>query len=452
MRPGSNSDHGRSTTGWPVRKRLTWLALGMVAWPASTIGQDAEVRGWIEQLGDTRYHRRQAATQRLLQLGDRAIPWLQQAIRSPDDEVRTRATQILETLQASAFNNQLIQAATVRLKYDNEPLHQVLADAAKQLGVRLKLTQPDDSTPETITLDTGEIPWWQAVVELCQAANLHCKGVVEIPDARGEGYSEWALELEPSQPPKLPSDCRHAWLIRPRLPRTSERSGEQTLVHCEAISTCLHTQAVLAVVVTTARDDQDHALAAAGRATNAPAQPAASPNPPDHDWQPPTYSATADFTIQFHSPDAPLKQINLVEGVLILRVVTSPRTLIELDRPVQALGQNHSNRLGFQLRLLEWQELDGGMGQLRVQLTAPSGAPISVVHQPRLVLFDPQGEQLKLHELRLESTSRQHGGTTAILVATYHTPAGQPLRRLEWIGPATATVEVPFRLANIPIE
>jgi hypothetical protein len=137
---------------------------------------------------------------------------------------------------------------------------------------------------------------------------------------------------------------------------------------------------------------------------------------------------------------------------LILRVVTSPRTLIELDRPVQALGQNHSNRMGFQLRLLEWQELDGGMGQLRVQLTAPSGAPISVVHQPKLVLFDPQGEQLKLHELRLESTSRQHGGTTAILVATYHTPAGQPLRRLEWIGPATATVEVPFRLANIPIE
>lgn len=428
------------------------LGLGIAVWPA--VAQDTDIRLWIERLGDSRFSRRQEASQRLRQLGDQAIPWLSLATSSQHDEIRTRANLILDELRQAAFNQKMITAPRVQLKIRHLPIEEALANAAKQLGVQLKLCQPlDSATAQPITLDTGLVPWWQALNELCNAAQLHCKGVIQSPDPSGHAPSPCVVELEPVKLPKLPTDHRTRWLIRPRWPNNYERVGDQRLVHFEAISTDRQTQAILAVVVIQARDQDGNDLCAVGRATNASTDACNAPTSTDHDWHPPSLSHSADFTIHFNPQSRPVRSIQELEGVLILRVVSTQQTLVEVEDVVGSIGKTSQDEMGHQLKILHAQEQLDDTLQLRVQLTTPTGSPSSVAHQPILHLLNiDSGVPLKQHEIRLESTTRLMGSTTAILTATFAFPPGQRFSRLKWIGPATAIVEVPFLLRDIPVE
>jgi hypothetical protein len=64
---------------------------------------DAIIRGNIENLGSNSYKEREAATSALIEIGDMAVPALNNAVKSSDAEVRARAQFILNNLQDIKF-------------------------------------------------------------------------------------------------------------------------------------------------------------------------------------------------------------------------------------------------------------------------------------------------------------------------------------------------------------
>jgi HEAT repeat protein len=71
-----------------------------------------QIRALIERLGDDRAANREAATQKLIELGHPAIPFLRQALSSTDAEVRVRAEKCLECIGSGGTAN--VAGAAIR--------------------------------------------------------------------------------------------------------------------------------------------------------------------------------------------------------------------------------------------------------------------------------------------------------------------------------------------------
>lgn len=80
-----------------MRKNIAGLFLWLLA-VGITLGQEkaASVEDLIRQLGDRDFRVREAASQALLRLGDRALPALQEGMRHSDPEIRRRCRQLYD--------------------------------------------------------------------------------------------------------------------------------------------------------------------------------------------------------------------------------------------------------------------------------------------------------------------------------------------------------------------
>ncbi len=82
--------------------RTTLLLVAVVCAALGTAGDDAEaarIKALVEQLGDDDFDKREAASAKLLEMGDKAIPALTWAMtKSPDLEVRARAWRLARGL------------------------------------------------------------------------------------------------------------------------------------------------------------------------------------------------------------------------------------------------------------------------------------------------------------------------------------------------------------------
>jgi hypothetical protein len=60
---------------------------------------DAEIAQLVEQLGSTKFKEREAATRQLQKVGQAALPFLREAMKSKDREVRVRAEQLVKAVE-----------------------------------------------------------------------------------------------------------------------------------------------------------------------------------------------------------------------------------------------------------------------------------------------------------------------------------------------------------------
>jgi hypothetical protein len=72
------------------------------------------VRLWVAQLGGERYAQREAAAQKLLEMGDDAIPAVERATASDDPETRLRAQGLLPRLRLQRHQRNAALSAAVR--------------------------------------------------------------------------------------------------------------------------------------------------------------------------------------------------------------------------------------------------------------------------------------------------------------------------------------------------
>ncbi len=82
-------------------KRLSFLVLlgALALTPALAQDADPDVDSLIEQLGAADFQAREAATEKLIALGPKAVPALEKALLSDDPEVNWRAQQALDSIR-----------------------------------------------------------------------------------------------------------------------------------------------------------------------------------------------------------------------------------------------------------------------------------------------------------------------------------------------------------------
>jgi hypothetical protein len=136
-------------------------------------GEQPTLEQLIQQLGSKKYAEREAAARALDARGTDALPALQAACRSDDLEVRRRAGQIVERIQRRLETGRLLGGKRVRLVYDNTSVAEAVSDFSAKTGVPLQLDGDLlGLSGRKITLDTGEVPFWEAFEQFCHKAGL----------------------------------------------------------------------------------------------------------------------------------------------------------------------------------------------------------------------------------------------------------------------------------------
>jgi hypothetical protein len=67
---------------------------------------EAQIKNLIEQLGADEYEAREEATMKLIELGEKVVPYLEQATKSDDPEIAWRCRRILRAIKKKVFRSQ----------------------------------------------------------------------------------------------------------------------------------------------------------------------------------------------------------------------------------------------------------------------------------------------------------------------------------------------------------
>jgi RNA polymerase sigma factor (sigma-70 family) len=161
--------------GWTYRS-MAVVAAAADDDPSKITTKDADadqIAKLIEQLGTDTFADREAASRGLERLGAAALEGLRKAAQSNDVETRRRAEVLVKKIEKDLTSRELLQAKHVSLRFKDAPLPEAVAELAKQSGYEIALDDPDGKLKErTVTLDTGDVPFWRAVDLLCKAGNL----------------------------------------------------------------------------------------------------------------------------------------------------------------------------------------------------------------------------------------------------------------------------------------
>jgi hypothetical protein len=146
----------------------------------------AQLERLVGQLGSDRFEEREAAFEALDKLGPLALDSLRVALKSPNHETRKRACELVQRIEKRLETAELTQPKLVHLVYNDTPVTEAVQDMARKTGFTIQIE--GDQTKlngRKLTLDTGEVPFWQAVDQFCEKAGLVERGSVatETPKA-----------------------------------------------------------------------------------------------------------------------------------------------------------------------------------------------------------------------------------------------------------------------------
>jgi hypothetical protein len=172
--------------------RTVWLAALLCLGLCSPAGAQnppapaAEVKGWerlIEQLGDVDYRKREEAYLKLKAEGTKVLPALREAINHPDPEVRRRVGDLVPVLETAA----LLTPRRVTLKVKSKPIREIFDSIEKQTGYKIESWGAGNRN--TYTLDINDLPFWQALDEVCRATGMVLQ----------QGYGDDHIRLHPQE-------------------------------------------------------------------------------------------------------------------------------------------------------------------------------------------------------------------------------------------------------------
>jgi hypothetical protein len=124
----------------------------------------------------------------------------------------------------------LLAPKKVKLVFKDTPLPEAVAEFARQSGYKFTVSDSQRLTlGRLVTLDTGEVTFWQAFDLFCESANLVATGLPRAGDGTsglGEARAEHkvvggevtprAIVLADGQPPRVPTDARTSFRVRVR--------------------------------------------------------------------------------------------------------------------------------------------------------------------------------------------------------------------------------------------
>jgi hypothetical protein len=131
------------------------------------------INDWIGQLGSSEFQERERATKNLMAAGPLALEYVQKAAGNQDAEIRRRAGLVSSKIEKDIDTDRLLKPKRIHLVYRDTPLTEAVADFAKKSGYPIQF-EGDRVRLSTrkITLDTGEVTFWEALDQFCRTGGL----------------------------------------------------------------------------------------------------------------------------------------------------------------------------------------------------------------------------------------------------------------------------------------
>src|SRR5262245_12808760 len=154
------------------RQLLAVIGWALVAGPLAAESPDP-YEAKVRELTRPRYAEREKAARELEAAGEPALKALKSAQASNDEDLRARAAVVADKIERAVRSKRLLKAPTLTLKFDNVPLDQAVNELSNKTGLRFTLDGAKvANVRRSITLDTGEVPFWEAVHAFYRAAVL----------------------------------------------------------------------------------------------------------------------------------------------------------------------------------------------------------------------------------------------------------------------------------------
>jgi hypothetical protein len=480
-----------------MRQSLSWIlftSLAVVATAAAAEPTDKErIARLIAQLGSDQYDVRQVASKELDALGAPALDELKKACTSADDEIRHRAEILAHAISQRLEADRLLAPSRVRLVYKNIPITDAVADLGKKTGYNIQLD--GDKTKlasKRITLDTGEVSFWDALTKFCDQAGL----VEKTPDhgnmdavtrrqqlllqrrvimMRGNGmvYQNTAnpgdstIHLKEGKGELMPACQSNAVRVRvlPGAPRTGEADVTCTLEL--TFEPKIQVQRVLAPQIQHAEDEKGLKLTYLPQAEDVPANPYETMIA----WNGgvvPQAQLGQRHPAHFRLRDAAAKKIALLKGSILVQIVAPPGPLVTVSDIEKAAGKTFPADDGTSVKVNEVKR-EGDVLKLKIVLDTPVDAMqpwvnaavfVNVAQQAEVVneaatglhLEDAKGKRIAATSVSNAALPVFNGRNTVNeYLLTYRIGKDQEAARLVLTGRRNAVLEVPFVLKDVPL-
>lgn len=148
--------------------RVIAVLVVALVFSARLLAQDAPA-DLVKKLGSSTFIERETAAKKLEKLGAPALPALRDSFTSADLETKRRALAVMERIEESILRDDIVRASTLRIRINDLLLENSLRRIEKQTGLVLGGVDPNPP----LSIDTGELPFWQAWHSYCKSAKLH---------------------------------------------------------------------------------------------------------------------------------------------------------------------------------------------------------------------------------------------------------------------------------------
>lgn len=472
------------------------LALGSAA-----IGQNADdtkIAGLIKRLGSSSFMQREIARKELEAIGPAALEPLRQASKNADVETKRRITDLIRVFEEKQATEVVLAPKEIHFKLKDATVQQGIAELARLSGYTIQFfgdaTKVND---KKITLDTGKVPFWDAVGRFCDAAGLMEKldpnSIATSIDKRGKR----GVFLPP---PRLGRPDLIALMPRTQEKLFISRAGSvktELRVHRDANAK----EVVLTFIVTpeprllnaqvVGRPTIEKILDVAGRTPviipDAP-RPEPGPNDPpdmiDIDMPLPIRRAVQ---VRLKEDKDGMKTLKEIAGKVTLQTDLPNEPIVRMPNVMASAGKSSNAASGGSLKVDAVKKLDNGdievqvtmdnlvpnpfndavvinggnvmiRGRVNIQgmIIGPNGVRITSSGDGTTDdlpnLFDTKGQKFKLTEVRSDSNNIVNGSYSRTATIIYQANPGQAApSELVVHGMRNLAIGIPFRFENVPI-
>jgi hypothetical protein len=487
------------------------LAYAEPAKPSPDKTDPTVVAKLVAQLGSDRYEDREAAFKELDAVGPNALEALRTAVTGRDEETRRRAVELVLLIEKRQECAQLTQPKMVHLVYTDMPVTQAVQDIARKTGFQIQMEGDQTKLANRkITLDTGEVPFWQAVDEFCQKAGLVERGSgaiagnadVEMSGRRmGKGFGrrivydgyngprpEMGLVFLDGKPSAMPTYFAGALRVR-ALPRVApaanapqnDTEGGTVLTVEVSPEPKMGLQNVLSVRIDKVVDEKGIELKAPLPYING-AQDfgdlemqmrGGMMNTIYMDGMGQNNSLSKQVPIRLRAPEG-VKKLKEIHGYVAAEVLTPMQPLMTMEDVLNASDKTVAGKGGGSLKVSEVKRDDKGQVTLQVVVEKPvtpqaearaaqmrmlwgGGMPVQAQSNDvnavgqYLSLVDEKGKAFTLIAVENKVLDNETGGTVEYRL-TFRPPAGAAKpAKLVYMGQREATIDVPFVLKDVPL-
>jgi outer membrane protein assembly factor BamB len=463
----------------------------------------------VTQLADDRPATREAASRSLEATGPAALDALRKAAAGADPEARRRAAILARDIEKREETARLVEPPKMRLEYKDTPLAEAVADFSKRGGITLKVPPEvlkDDK--RKVTLDTGSVPFWEALDRFCAKAGLTEPPPVPEPNplpsggssvtfvgGRGGAISPTDVLRTPTaeKPPELalvdgkptprPTSDAGAFRVRPAptdavIPHQKKEDGEILFGLDVANVGPLHWQKAVGLRIDKALDEDGHPLPQLPTSFKPAVSPATvrgnvvingMPIVPPEDELAGSIARLVPVRLKRDGEKSP-KKLKEMSGTIFAQVRTAHGPLVTVDNVMKSAGRTFKGRLGGEVKVIEVAREEEGQVRLKVRVErvgrGTADVPVNPFGGTIIVNGRRLGEEDLLSSLDfslLDQKGKPFVAVKAISTGVragagheyelvYEAQAGQgEATTFVYSDRRTLFIEVPFTLKDVPL-